>query len=97
MHFEVIWSVNQHLLKMFKIFIHIYIYVTLFSNDSEIKNFCNIIHYTIQKLGVSIILFYFFGGKKLWKLILLFSKDALNWSKNDDKDVYYVTKDFYFR
>ncbi len=26
---------------------------------SEIKSFCNIIHYTIQKLGVSIILFIF--------------------------------------
>ncbi len=37
---------------------------------SEIKSFCSIIHYTI----------FFGGGKKLLKLILLFSKDALNWS-----------------
>ncbi len=40
---------------------------------SEIKCFCNIVHYTIQKLGVSI---YFFIWKEIW-----FSKDALNWSK----------------
>ncbi len=51
---------------------------------SEIKSFCNIIHYTIQKLGVSIYTYiqvYIYGGKKWYKLILLFSKDALNRSK----------------
>ncbi len=45
------------------------------SNDQhlcEIHSFCNIIHYTIQKLGVSIICI--FGE-------FLFSKDALNRSK----------------
>ncbi len=40
---------------------------------SEIKSFCSIIHYTIYFGGGG-------GGEKLLKLILLFSKDALNWS-----------------
>ncbi len=48
-----------------------------------------ILHYSIQKLGVSIIFFFFFffwggGGGiyiMLYKIILLFTKEALNWSK----------------
>ncbi len=51
---------------------------------SEIKSFCNIIHYTIQKLLVSIYIYkYIYIGKEMIEInrLLLFSKDALNWSK----------------
>ncbi len=36
-----------------------------------------------------------FQTKKL--ITILLSKDALHWSKNDSKDIYNVTKDFYFK
>ncbi len=53
-----------------------------FFNSTNIRNsnffLTALIHYTIQKLGVSYI---FFGGGGGGRLILLFSKDALNWSK----------------
>ncbi len=45
---------------------------------------------TFQMFGVSIFIYFI-------KLILLFSKDALNWLKVTVKTFYNVTKDFNFQ
>ncbi len=96
------WNRSNHIQVIINyIYIYIYIYIRIFvsierSKDQhlyEIKIFCNIIHYTIQKLGVCIICW---GGGVI-EINICIQQGCFKLIKSDDRDIYNVTKDFYFR
>ncbi len=51
---------------------------------SEIKSFCSIIHYTIQKFGVSIYLF----GKEIIEINTFILQGCFKFVKSDDMDYF---------
>ncbi len=61
----------------------------------KIQSFCNIIHYTTQKLGVSIIIivFFFFWGEYSYLLLVMnintfIYQGCFKLIKSHDKDIY---------